>query len=131
METYNSAWVRAVLPMCLLGVFERGESYGYALIQRLAAAGLDPVKPATLYPALTRLAEEGAVEIEWHAGDGGPGRKYYRITRLGRERLAAERLAWRGFDTAVTRLSGADAGAAGESARCDPRDETSDEGEEG
>lgn len=116
METYSPAWVRAVLPLCLLGVFERGESYGYALLQQLAAAGLESVKPATLYPALTKLAEEGAVEIEWHAGDGGPGRKYYRITQLGRDRLAAERAAWHSFDTAVRRLGGVDAGT-GEPAR--------------
>ncbi|QZZ32826.1 PadR family transcriptional regulator [Streptomyces sp. ST1015] len=94
--TVTTALTRAVLPLCLLGVLDTGErDYGYALLSRLDEAGLSGVKPATLYPALARLEEEGAVEIEWGAGEGGPGRKYYRITEEGRERLRREGEAWR------------------------------------
>ncbi|WP_263632726.1 PadR family transcriptional regulator [Streptomyces sp. 8L] len=80
------------------------ESYGYALLQQLAAAGLDSVKPATLYPTLNRLAEDGAVEVQWRAGEGGPGRKCYRITSAGRERLDAEWAAWQDFGASVSGL---------------------------
>lgn len=100
-----TSWTRTVLPLCLLGVLDaEGESYGYALLSRLSDAGLENVKPAALYPALTRLEEEGAVEIEWGAGDGGPGRKYYRITEEGRSRLRRDRVVWRGFTATVTSL---------------------------
>ncbi|WP_409122648.1 PadR family transcriptional regulator [Streptomyces niveiscabiei] len=82
--TGTKALTRAVLPLCLLGVLGTGErEYGYALLSRLDEAGLSGVK------------EEGAVEIEWGAGEGGPGRKYYRITEEGRERLRREGEAWR------------------------------------
>lgn len=108
MADTNPAWVRAALPLCLLGALRHEESYGYALLQQLAAAGLESVKPATLYPALTRLAEEGAVEVNWRAGEGGPGRKCYRITPAGLDRLEAEWAAWRGFGAAVSRLVAAD-----------------------
>ncbi|MEI5099246.1 PadR family transcriptional regulator [Streptomyces sp. PmtG] len=101
-----AAWTRAALPLCLLGVLDTEErGYGYALLGRLAEAGLTGVKAATLYPALTRLQEEGAVEIEWGAGDGGPGRKYYRITEAGRLRLRRERDAWQAFTGAVAALA--------------------------
>lgn len=104
----NPAWTRAALPLCLLGVLETEErSYGYALLSRLADAGLVGVKAATLYPALTRLEEEGAVAIEWGAGEGGPGRKYYRITDEGRARLRRDRAAWRDFTATVGTLAGA------------------------
>jgi PadR family transcriptional regulator, regulatory protein PadR len=110
--TDNTAWTRAALPLCLLGVLDSEEkSYGYALLSRLADAGLTTVKAATLYPALTRLEEQGAVEIEWGAGEGGPGRKYYRITEAGRERLRQERAAWRAFTGAVGSLADADTDA--------------------
>lgn len=110
--TGNTAWTRAALPLCLLGVLDAEEkSYGYALLSRLADAGLTTVKAATLYPALTRLEEEGAVDIEWGAGEGGPGRKYYRITEAGRERLQRERAAWRAFTGAVGSLADANAAA--------------------
>ncbi|WP_240434879.1 PadR family transcriptional regulator [Streptomyces sp. YIM 130001] len=102
----NTAWMRAVLPLCLLGVLDAEEkNYGYALLSRLSDAGLEGVKPATLYPALTRLEEAGAVEIEWGAGDGGPGRKYYRITEQGREQLRRDSAAWRDLNRTVTSLA--------------------------
>ncbi|MFE6160772.1 PadR family transcriptional regulator [Streptomyces sp. NPDC056486] len=106
MPEFSSAWLRAALPLCLLGMLERGESYGYALLQELGAAGLANAKAATLYPALTRLEEEGAVDIRWSAGEGGPGRKYYSLTESGRERLAVEYHAWRDFHGVVTALAG-------------------------
>lgn len=102
----TTAWTRAALPLCLLGVLATEEkSYGYALLSRLTDAGIDGVKAATLYPALTRLEEEGAVEIEWGAGEGGPGRKYYRITDKGRARLHHDRTAWTAFTTTVAALT--------------------------
>ncbi|MEU7134410.1 PadR family transcriptional regulator [Streptomyces sp. NPDC046261] len=107
MAAPQAAWARAFLQLCLLGVLEaEGTSYGYALLSRLSVAGLDTVKPATLYPALTRLAEEGAVEVEWAAGENGPGRKYYRITEEGRRRLGEQRRAWGEFNAAITELAG-------------------------
>ncbi|MBJ3806918.1 helix-turn-helix transcriptional regulator [Streptomyces flavofungini] len=82
------------------------QSYGYALLNHLATAGLHGVKAATLYPALTRLEEDGSVEIEWGAGEGGPGRKYYRITDAGRARLHHDRTAWASFTHSVATLTG-------------------------
>ncbi|MFE7620664.1 PadR family transcriptional regulator [Streptomyces sp. NPDC057496] len=101
MGDIQPAWLRAVLPLCLLATLERGESYGYALLQQIEESGLGTVKGAVLYPALTRLADDGAVEVRWAPGEGGPGRKYYRLTDTGRGRLARERQAWQEFRTAV------------------------------
>ncbi|MFI6649990.1 PadR family transcriptional regulator [Streptomyces sp. NPDC050529] len=105
MHEFSSPWLRAALPLCLLALLEQGESYGYALQQQLKEAGLVPIKAATLYPALGRLEEEGAVEIRWSAGEGGPGRKYYGLTEAGRERLAVESRAWQEFNAAVSGLT--------------------------
>lgn len=107
MPDVQAVWLRASLPLCLLGVLAtEGESYGYALIQRLGEAGLGGLKAATLYPALGRLEEEGAVQVRWSAGDGGPGRKYYRLTPAGHTRLAQEYRSWRALDDVVSALAG-------------------------
>ncbi|MGP9023137.1 PadR family transcriptional regulator [Streptomyces sp. BR1] len=107
MSDIQAAWLRASLPLCLLGVLAtKGESYGYALIQQLGEAGLGGLKAATLYPALGRLEEEGAVEVRWSAGDGGPGRKYYRLTAAGHTRLTQEYRSWRALDDVVSALAG-------------------------
>ncbi|MFE0174262.1 PadR family transcriptional regulator [Streptomyces sp. NPDC059002] len=107
MAAAPTSWTRAALPLCLLGILDgEPKSYGYALLGRLADAGLDGVRAATLYPALARLEEEGAVAVEWGAGEGGPGRKYYRITAEGRARLRRDRAAWEDFSRTVAALTG-------------------------
>ncbi|WJV47907.1 PadR family transcriptional regulator [Streptomyces flavofungini] len=106
----STAWTRAALPLCLLAILDtEKQSYGYALLNHLATAGIHGVKAATLYPALTRLEEDGSVEIEWGAGEGGPGRKYYRITDAGRARLHHDRTAWASFTHSVATLTGTSA----------------------
>lgn len=39
--------------------------------------------------------------IEWRTGEGGPGRKYFRLTDAGRAELADARTAWSTFARAV------------------------------
>ncbi|CAM5497770.1 helix-turn-helix transcriptional regulator [Streptomyces tanashiensis] len=41
------------------------------------------------------------MEAEFRAAERGPGRRYYRLTALGRERLTAESGAWLAFHRAV------------------------------
>ncbi len=44
-----SDWLRAVLPMAVLATVAEAETYGYAVAQRLQAAGFGAVKGGTLY----------------------------------------------------------------------------------
>lgn len=104
----NRDWQRGVLATCALALLEGGEAHGYALAQRLAAAGLGPVKGGALYPVLNRLEEDGAVTSTWREGDGGPGRKVFGLTDEGRTRLAALRAAWGPFARAVGGVLGID-----------------------
>lgn len=66
------------------------ELHGYAIMQALTeiTAGRETILPGTLYAALARMVDEGLVEVHESAeGDvsGGPKRRYYRRTALGRE----------------------------------------------
>lgn len=98
---WPSEWLRGVLDLCVLRCFADGPSYGYAVATRLEAAGLGAVKGGTLYPLLGRLERDGDLESEWRPGDGGPGRKYYRLTTAGARRLAHGAQRWARF-TVVT-----------------------------
>lgn len=82
-----------------------GPSYGYAMTQALAQAGLGDVKGGTLYPLLSRLEEAGRVEVEWRPGEGGPGRKFFALTPAGR--IHAQELAahWAEFTTTTRALT--------------------------
>jgi PadR family transcriptional regulator PadR len=93
----ESAWLRGVLDLCLLALLASGETYGYDLARRLQAHGIGPVPGGSLYPALLRLETAGYLHAQWGAGHGGPGRKYYALTELGRAALERDRHAWRAF----------------------------------
>lgn len=88
----------------MLGTLADGPTYGYAIGQRLAEAGLGNVRGGTLYPLLARLEAEALVESSWHAGDGGPGRKYFTLTAAGGAELANRATLWRLFVDATRRV---------------------------
>ncbi|MFI5729892.1 PadR family transcriptional regulator [Kribbella sp. NPDC051587] len=85
-------------------VLVEGELHGYALIQRIAELGLGDIKAGALYPVLGRMENGGLIEANWVAGQGGPGRKVYRLTAEGRERVRADAELWRDFSGAMDRL---------------------------
>ena len=98
---WPAQWLRGALELCVLALVAEGETYGYAIAQRLAAARFGRVKGGTLYPILLRLEEEGLVTSSWQAGEGGPGRKLFRATPAGRAELGRRREDWAAF-TATT-----------------------------
>lgn len=97
-------WQRGVLPTAALAVLALGSAHGYAVAQRLQAAGIGPVRGGALYPVLNRLEEDGAVTSAWQDGDGGPGRKVFTLTDEGRDRLTSLRDGWQPFAAAVSAL---------------------------
>ena len=98
---WPAEWMRGVLELCTLRIIADGETYGYAVIQRLEASGLGKVKGGTLYPILGRLEDAGSLVSSWREGDGGPGRKFFAITEQGRARLASEAERWSTFTSNV------------------------------
>jgi len=89
--------MRGVLSLCVLAVVAENETYGYAVAQRLQAAGLGTVKGGTLYPVLARLELEGLLVSSWREGAGGPGRKFFAITPAGLAALRERSGEWKAF----------------------------------
>jgi transcriptional regulator len=59
----------------------------------------------SLYPTLYRLEDLGLIEGRWVEKTGQRRRRYYRITRDGRRRLAQERSTWQRFFAALDRVA--------------------------
>lgn len=97
----RAQWLRGVLDLCVLALLADGESYGYQLAQALERAGLGSVQGGSLYPVLLRLERSSLVSAEWRAGESGPARKYYLLTRAGREKLARSTDDWSAFADSV------------------------------
>jgi len=96
-QQWPGEWMRGVLSLCVLAVVAEGETYGYAVAQRLQAAGLGVVKGGTLYPVLMRLEQDGLLTSSWREGDGGPGRKFFAVTADGNVALRERGDRWLTF----------------------------------
>lgn len=103
-QQWPSEWLRGVLSLAVLSVLAEGPTYGYAISTALEEAGLGSVKGGTLYPLLARLESAGYVTVEWRAGDGGPGRKYYALTPAGRSEHEKSARDWARFADRTTRF---------------------------
>lgn len=101
---WPGSWLKGLLEVAVLAVVRRGETYGYEIAGALAEAGFGTVKGGTLYPILGRLEEAGLVETQWRIGDGGPGRKYYRLTPAGCADLTERTATWERFSGHMTTL---------------------------
>ncbi|STD14317.1 lineage-specific thermal regulator protein [Dermatophilus congolensis] len=96
-QPWPSDWLRGLLSLAVRRVLLDGPTYGYAISTALTDAGFGDIKGGTLYPLLTRLETSGDVVSEWHEGDGGPGRKYFRLTPDGEARFHDEATRWAEF----------------------------------
>lgn len=100
-EGRRSQLLRGVLDLCLLAVVEEEPAYGYEMTKRLRARGLSIVGEGSIYPLLGRLERDGLVDTYRAASNGGPPRKYYRLTRDGQRAFAAGVSEWRAARDAV------------------------------
>ncbi len=100
--------MRGVLDMCVLALIVREPTYGYALLESLAAEGLPAGSEGSIYPVLKRLHRHGLIEAELEPSESGPARKVYHVTGAGRSVLAVWAEDWKavsaGVDTVLAGL---------------------------
>jgi PadR family transcriptional regulator len=102
MET--NQLLRGVLDLAVLAVVAQEDGYGYDVVRRLRAAGLEDVGDASVYGTLRRLYAAGALTSYVVPSDEGPHRKYYGITPAGRTQLSTQTKDWETFAQTVTAL---------------------------
>jgi PadR family transcriptional regulator PadR len=87
----------------VLAILAEGDSYGYAIIKRVAelSGGQLQWTDGMLYPVLHRLERQGHVAAKWGLSETGRKRKYYRITKVGRVQLAAQQEQWLVMDNTL------------------------------
>ena len=93
---------KGVLEMLVLALLARSESYAYEIANELA--DLIGMGEGPIYPLMRRLQNDGLVKTYLQESDAGPSRKYYRLTQLGREALAAQRAQWDSFSAAIIKF---------------------------
>jgi len=62
-------------------------SYGYELMEKMAAFGLAAMNPGTFYRTLRQMEKQGIVSSSWDTSEGGPAKRVYKITEAGESYL--------------------------------------------
>jgi DNA-binding PadR family transcriptional regulator len=94
--------------LLILALLEDREHHGYEigrLIEQRSQGALS-YHIASLNPTLYRLEDDVLVEGRWVEELGKRRRRYYKLTREGRKRLASERSVWQDFFLALHRVAG-------------------------
>lgn len=102
VDVMNSQLKRGTLELCALSVVNRGDCYGYELVNRLSKCMT--ITEGTIYPLMKRLKDGGLIESYIVESSEGPPRKYYKITAPGVAELKRLSDEWREFAKSVNDL---------------------------
>lgn len=102
----EDAFGSGLVDLLVMGVVAGGPTYGYAIRQHIAAAGLDSVREATVYASLKRLDERRLLRSRTVVADNGKARKYYELTDDGVDAYVREVEAWRKLGASIDAVLG-------------------------
>ena len=106
LDNWTTQVRKGLLELCIMNVLDGGEVYGYDLIKRLSAVEGLVVTEGTIYPLLSRLRKMGLVETQLKESSAGHARKYYTLTRKGREFRDLMNTYWNELAAGVDTLNG-------------------------
>jgi DNA-binding PadR family transcriptional regulator len=91
----------------ILSILSHGDSYGYAIIQRVRelSEGEMAWADGMLYPILHRLEKRGLIDSYDGVADTGRKRRYYRLRREGLAELEAQRANWNQLHAMLGKLA--------------------------
>jgi len=94
-KNMNTQFKKGVLEICVLKLLNTKDRYGYELVSNISKT--ISITEGTIYPLLKRLKDSGYVETYLKESIEGPSRKYYRLTKLGKDEYYKIFLEWEKF----------------------------------
>src|SRR3954451_2519372 len=90
----------------VLSLLQKGESYGYAIIQEIRARSEDQLQwtDGMLYPVLHRMESKGLIKSRWGKSETGRERKYYFLKTEGKKALQKHVAQWTLVNSVFTGL---------------------------
>ena len=98
----NTQYKKGVLELCVLALLHQRDCYGYE-ISEILSRRID-IADGTVYPILRKLKADGLLTTYLQEESGGPPRKYYKLTDLGRETYQNDRVEYLNFAQSVRTL---------------------------
>jgi transcriptional regulator len=92
----TDVWQGTLALMILKTLEMMGPLHGYGIARRIeqTSENLLKLNYGTLYPALLKLEQEGAISSEWGTSDNNRKAKFYKLTRAGKRHLARGAQDW-------------------------------------
>jgi transcriptional regulator len=96
MNDKADVWQGTLALMILKTLESLGPQHGYGIARRIEqiSGNLLSLNYGTLYPALLKLEQEGAISSEWGASENNRKAKFYRLTRAGKKQVEKETRDW-------------------------------------
>lgn len=97
--------LQGTLDLLILKALAAGELHGLGVSRRIEqiTQGTFRVQPGSLFPALHRLEEGGALSSSWQPSENNRRAKFYALTKAGRRRLGDEAAQWNRIALAMAR----------------------------
>jgi transcriptional regulator len=92
----SDVWQGTLALMILKSLDTLGAMHGYGIARRIEQVSGDTlsVNYGTIYPALLKLEQEGAVHGEWGLSEQNRRARFYSLTKTGRAQLSAAAREW-------------------------------------
>ncbi|HUE05051.1 MAG TPA: PadR family transcriptional regulator [Bryobacteraceae bacterium] len=114
MSDKTDVWQGTLALMVLKTLETMGAQHGYGIARRIEQISGDrlSLNYGTLYPALLKLEQEGAIASEWGVSENNRKAKFYKLTRQGRKQLEKEARNWQEATSILARFLSPSGGAA-------------------
>lgn len=94
---------KGILDFLIMSAIKKEARYPREIIDILSEQNFDLVE-GTLYPLFLRLIKQDYVHYEWREAGGHP-RKYYSLTKSGREVLDTYESEWQALNDIIKKLT--------------------------
>lgn len=99
-------WQGTLALMVLRTLETMGSMHGYGIARRIEQVSGDllALNYGTLYPALLKLEQEGAISSEWGTSENNRKAKFYKLTATGKKQLKKQAQEWEQTTTILARF---------------------------
>lgn len=98
--------LKGTLSLLILSLLSRKAMYGYEIAATVHrdTDGTFTWREGSLYPSLHKMEADGLIVGRWEEKETGRRRRYYHVTRKGREALKGKVQSWTELCRAVNRI---------------------------
>ena len=100
----NTQFKKGIIELCVLKLVSTKDMYGFEVIENISRE--IEVNENTIYPILRRLTKQEYFETYKESMSLGAPRKYYKLTKIGRDKLNDYENEWTSFLASVARVLG-------------------------